>query len=495
MRTRRRGQSNPAGAWERVLTTAIAIGESKARGQSPPGEQIEGLAICFMRSCFALSVLLIAVAARTPAQTPPNPDVRPRIAVPVATPTPTTIVKPRPNVPAEQQSDSGPARGAQLGTKTEIVPKVAGPAGIARRPEPLPATLLMSPPVILTRISEAERLLKSRPQLTALTLPQIDFVTLAALDHLSGRVHLITFAKDTFLTKGAEVTMMSSLGTLLSVRVVRANGVNTAVAIFDAQGRSLVPLVVQYPIEKGGVFREMAYYTSAHPALLSPDLSRAGRAYIHRMMNLAVQRLREKGTFISPQIVDVAERLCLVEHVDHDRFRLENRVALFDEIYSLYALNEPDTYRYSVSFAGAGGMVQMIPWAYNLVRQRHPGVGLTPDFVVGMRNHANALQAMLLYMQDTWNDLAANEDVQYALSARLATQTELLAAGYNSNAARLPLYIRRGGAAWRTLIPHETQIYLQIYKTLDAIVPQKPHKALTAQDGSQKLRAEPVNKF
>jgi hypothetical protein len=239
----------------------------------------------------------------------------------------------------------------------------------------------------------------------------------------------------------------------------------------------------------------MAYYTSAHPALLSPDLSRAGRAYIHRLMNLAVQRLREKGTFISPQIVDVAERLCLVEHVDHDRFRLENRLALFDEIYSLYALNEPDTYRYSVSFAGAGGMVQMIPWAYNLVRQRHPAVGLTPDFVVGMRNHANALQAMLLYMQDTWNDLAASEDVQYALSAKLATQTELLAAGYNSNAARLPLYIRRGGAAWRTLIPRETQIYLQIYKTLEAIVPQKPHATSAAQDSGENLRAEPVANF
>ena len=70
----------------------------------------------------------------------------------------------------------------------------------------------MSPPMILARISEAERLLKSRPQLTALTLPQIDFVTLAALDHLSGRMHLITLSKDTFLTKGAEVTMTSSLG-------------------------------------------------------------------------------------------------------------------------------------------------------------------------------------------------------------------------------------------------------------------------------------------
>jgi hypothetical protein len=257
------------------------------------------------------------------------------------------------------------------------------------------------------------------------------------------------------------------------------------VAVFDTQGRSLVPLVVEFPIEKRGVFREMAYYTSAHPALLSPDLSRSGRAYVHRMIDLAVRRLREKGTFISPQIVAVAERLCLVEHVDHDRFRLENHIALFDEIYSLYALNEPNTYRYSVSFAGAGGMVQMIPWAYNLVRQRHPGVGLIPDFVVGMRNHANALQAMLLYMQDTWNDLVANEDVQYALSAKLATQTELLAAGYNSNAARLPLYIRRGGPSWRVLIPRETQLYLQIYKTLEALAPQQPRPVTTAAEASQ----------
>lgn len=352
------------------------------------------------------------------------------------------------------------------------------------------ATRVLSPSQIQARIAEAERLLKSRPLLTAKTSPSIDLVTLAVLDSNPSRIHLVTLYKEMFLAKGSELTVPSSLGTQLNVRIVRANGVNTAVTIFDNQGRSLVPLVVEFPIERGGAFREMAYYTSAHPALLSPDLSRSGRAYVHRMLDLAVKRLRDKGTFISPQIVEVAERLCLVEHVDHGRFRLENRVALFDEIYSLFALNEPDTYRYSVSSAGAGGMVQMIPWAYNLVRQRHPGVGLTPDFVLGMRNHGNALQAMLLYMQDTWNDLAANEDVQYALSAKLATQTELLAAGYNSNAARLPLYIRRGGASWKTLIPRETQIYLQIYKALEALVPQKMHTgAPSPATGSKPARA------
>src|SRR5262249_14829175 len=140
------------------------------------------------------------------------------------------------------------------------------------------------------------------------------------------------------------------------------------------------------------------------------------------------------------------------------------------EIYTLYALNELETYRYSVSSAGAGGMVQMIPWTYALMRQRHPAVGLNPDFVAGMRNHGNALEAMLLYMQDTWSDLSSNEDVQSALTAREATPVELMAAGYNSNAAKLPGYIRRGGTNWKTLIPRETQIYLQIYQSLDVLM-------------------------
>jgi hypothetical protein len=345
-------------------------------------------------------------------------------------------------------------------------------------------SLLLAPNVIQSRITEASRLLKSQPKQTVAT-PNIEFVTLAALERVSGRIHLLHVSKETFLAKDIEITLPSSLGTQLSLRVLRANGVNTAVTLFDPAGQSLIPLLVEFPIEKRGVFRELAYYTSAHPALLSADLTNSGRAYVRNMLDLAATRLREKGTVISPQIVDIAERLCLVEHVDHARFKLENRVALYDEVYSLYALNELNTYRYSVSFAGAGGMVQMIPWAYNLVRQRYPSAGLNPDFVAGMRNHSNALQAMLLYMRDTWSDLSANEDVQYALNAKMATQSELLAAGYNSNAAKLPGYIRRGSSNWRVLIPRETQMYLQIYKSVEVLVPMKPRTVnAVAQSGN-----------
>lgn len=405
---------------------------------------------------------------------------------------PGTATRPR-TVNARPQQDSGQSTPATLAPKSEAPEKsettpvksstvAAEPASDSKRPELNTGTaktsvMQLTPSVIRSRISEAERLFKSRPVPTAMTTPSIQFVTLAALDQSSAKIHQVTIPKEIFLKKGSELTATSSLGTPLNIRILRANGVNTAVTIFDSTGRSFAPLLVEFPIEKGGVFRELAYYTSAHPALLSPDLSASGQAYVRTMLDLAAKRLREKGVTVSPEIIDVAERLCLVEHVDHERFRNENRLALYHEIYSLFALNELDTYRYAVSSAGAGGMVQMIPWAYNLMRQRHPGVGLIPDFVTGMRNHGNALQAMLLYMHDTWNDLKANSEVQYALSAKLATQTELLAAGYNSNAAKLPLYLRRGGASWRTLIPRETQMYLQIYKSFESLVPIKSRAA------------------
>src|SRR5687767_7760913 len=126
-----------------------------------------------------------------------------------------------------------------------------------------------TPSVISARISEAQRMLKTRPKPTALAVGQIEFVTVAALDRENARTHFITISKQTFLTKGAEVNTVTSEGTSVTLRIIRANGVNTAMTIFTPDGKSLAPLTIEYPIERGGKFLETAYYTSAHPALLS----------------------------------------------------------------------------------------------------------------------------------------------------------------------------------------------------------------------------------
>jgi hypothetical protein len=41
----------------------------------------------------------------------------------------------------------------------------------------------------------------------------------------------------------------------------------------------------------------------------------------------------------------------------------------------------------------------------------------------------------------------------------------------------LPGYIRRAGAGWRSLIPRETQMYLQIYQSLDVLMKAKENHA------------------
>jgi hypothetical protein len=422
-----------------------------------------------IRLSLVLSLLLLTLLsaqAQMPESTPAG--TRPRTVTggqqqQSATPTPAPAERPAATTSSQQ---SGPAS-----TAPQTFPTPSAPLPVSVPVRPLAQPLSMNR--IRARITEAERLFKTRAVPTAMSSVSLQTVTLAVFDPDSSHILTLPLPKAIFLKKGSEAALPSAAGSMLQVRILRANGVNTAVVVSDSTGRQLVPLVVEYPIERNGRFLEMAYYTSAHPALLSPEVVKTGETYVRTMLDLAAKRLRDKGVVIKPELIDMAERLCIVEHVDHVRFRVENRRALYEEIFALYALNELDTYRYSVSTAGAGGMVQMIPSTYQMIRREHPGIGLNPDFVNGMRNHGNALEAMLLYIDDTWKLLASNADVMYALNAKLATQPELLAAGYNSNPARLGGYIRRGGAGWRTLIPRETQMYLQILASVESLVPMK----------------------
>src|SRR5438128_4912497 len=316
---------------------------------------------------------------------------------------------------------------------------------------------------VAEKIADAKQLLRSRAALTSTS------VTLAALDQETSQINIFSVPKDSFLIKGSKLAATTQLGRSVLVHVISPNGVNTAVTISDATtGRQFVPLVVQYPIVKSGSITETAYYTSAHPALLSAEVISAGNSYVTTMLETAAKHLADNGVNISNDIINIAEHLVIVEHTDHRRFLNEDRSKIYPDILSLYALNQGDTFRYSVSSAGAGGMIQMIPRTYEGIRQQHPGIDLVSDFVSGMRNHANALEAMLLYINDTWSYLQKQQEVQDALRSGFASMPEMSAAGYNSNPMRLPFYLKNGGGGWRSLIPAETQMYLAIYSSVDS---------------------------
>jgi hypothetical protein len=329
---------------------------------------------------------------------------------------------------------------------------------------------------IKAKIAEAKRELLAKPQLIASEDPklQTSWVRIAFMDPRNERIDFVSLNKDLYLKTDAMNVGISSSGKSVTVRTIRANGVNTPIQIVDSSGVAQLPLMVQYPVEKGGRYLETAYYMSTHPGLVTSDVVSAGRLYVHNVIEISRERLRARGINIQPNVADIAERLATVEHVDHDRFRKEFQPNIYNDIFTLYALNEGQTYRYSVSSAGAGGMVQMIPSTYAMIRRLYPNVGLMPDFVEGMRNHVNATQAMLLYMQMTWNDISSNSTVANAMTSGIATQKQLMAAGYNSNPAKLGGYIDRGGSNWTSLIPRETQMYLQIFDSVERYVPMTP---------------------
>ncbi|HKS11058.1 MAG TPA: hypothetical protein VJS13_16025, partial [Pyrinomonadaceae bacterium] len=74
------------------------------------------------------------------------------------------------------------------------------PAAAATAPETQKTTTtaqltFLTPSLIQSRISEARRMLKTRPMTTALSVPSIDLVTIAALDRENAKTHLITLSK------------------------------------------------------------------------------------------------------------------------------------------------------------------------------------------------------------------------------------------------------------------------------------------------------------
>ena len=407
---------------------------------------------------------IITNSTPSPSPTPAQKIVVVKDNLPAPTPTPTRTPTPQPA--------ATPIQTPIIQTTTAVETAVPTPT-VSSQPifyKPL------SFREIKKKIAEAKRQMAARPIQTAITddYLQTELVRLAFYDYADAKVDYAVMTKDAFLSRDAQMGLTTDNGKFITVRIIRANGVNTPVMITNTQNRVQMPLLVQYPVVRNGVYIETAYYISTHTGIVTPEVVSAGRLYVRNTIDAARENLKKKGIIISPEVTDMAERLSIVEHVDHLRFRTESHPVIFNDIFALYALNEGQTYRYSVSSAGAGGMVQMIPSTYRMVRSRYYNVNLMPDFVEGMRNHINASTAMLLYMQMTWNDLIASSTIYDAIENGVATPAELMSAGYNSNPARLAGYIKRGGSNWRNLIPRETQIYLQINASMDKYVPVSP---------------------
>ncbi len=200
---------------------------------------------------------------------------------------------------------------------------------------------------IKSKLEEAKRQMQARPIPTALTDSFLitDVIRIAFYDYQTAQIDYIVMMKTAFLAKNTETATTTANGKFVTVKNIRANGVNTPILIVDTENKAHLPLMVQYPVERDGRFYEMAFYISTHPGIATPEVVNAGKIYIRNILDVARENLRKKSVFISPQITDMAERLAIVEHVDHLRFRTEYHPTIYNDIYALFALNEGQTYR------------------------------------------------------------------------------------------------------------------------------------------------------
>lgn len=263
----------------------------------------------FLLFFFAFVSTVTIVSAQPAVNASPTPTQRPRIVSssapkmsptvrPTETPTPQTTPSATPQrvvvvnsvppgvapSPTPQASPVQPRSTVSPSTNPTPSPSVS-PTSSPLVAAPNANKALISYGEFRTRLNEAKRFLQSRPMQTASIDDPTGFlstsiVTLAAIDPKTQALHTITMPKESFLNVNFETYYTSSLGKLVRVRTIRANGVNTAVTVFDNAGQQFIPLVVQYPVERGGKFMETAYYTSAHPAILSPEVSKAGQLYL-----------------------------------------------------------------------------------------------------------------------------------------------------------------------------------------------------------------------
>jgi len=330
-----------------------------------------------MKRSFSLGIAVLFVSSvGVFSQTAPEPTPTPvKLVVTNNLPPPTRIAQPSPTPIVVG------TRPRIVDEETDRVDQTDSVTASVVKPMVLPTNFAtMTFGQIKSRIAEAKRVMQTRPLQTASEDPLLanSLVRVAFYDWKTQRVDFVVLNKDSFLDVKQDTQTVSSSGKAILVHTIRANGVNTPVILTDKDGQAQLPLMVQYPVERNGKFMETAYYMSTHPGLVNPEVVSAGRYYVHNVIEIARDHLTGKGIIIQPKVADIAERLATVEHVDHTRFKNEPSQVIFNDIFTLYALNEGQTYRYSVSSAGAGGMVQMIPSTYQMIRSHYPSVGLMP---------------------------------------------------------------------------------------------------------------------
>lgn len=197
-----------------------------------------------------------------------------------------------------------------------------------------------------------------------------------------------------------------------------------------------------------------AIYVPSSPSLAGADVLKYGEDYLNTVIKQAVAELQTVPSQSFPgKMLTEAIRPALIkalvyaEHTDTSAILSENDEAVKNTINNLnvlFAANEGDAYKYSVSSAGARGIAQFMPGTYAGLAQRHPEAGLISDFVLGMSDHKNSIKAMYLLLDDYAGAVRAKASGGFAEGQIF----DYGAASYNGGVTRVAKAVNMFGVNW-----------------------------------------------
>ena len=243
-------------------------------------------------------------------------------------------------------------------------------------------------------------------------------------------------------------------GVVLSLR--RENGINSDIVVVSPPGGKV--LAVKYPISNerqrfgpGPAFIE-AIYSPYSVEIKTTEIVSNGMNVLREFIEKAYQRLDERKVmsraFPGKKVIDVIPRnvlliLLINEHIDPSEFTSPGLAQpLSERVLTIVSTNAARAYAYSISPAGARGLVQMIPGTYYRIANLYGAAGLMSNFVAGMSDPVNSVMAQVLLCDSDWEAIRKRAEIA------IEHIGPYLAAAYNGGVGRVLSILTNDQEGW-----------------------------------------------
>lgn len=244
----------------------------------------------------------------------------------------------------------------------------------------------------------------------------------------------------------------------VDVSLTTFNGVNSKFKVNSPSNGQIVALkYLISPKESGSksAIEQSLYeavYVPYSQSFNDPAVLAYGSDYLNGIINRVADDLKNipsnsvPGKTITEAITPaLIKSLVYAEHTDTGKVLNSTDIkSTIDQLNIIFALNEGDAYKYSVSSANARGIAQFIPSTYASLTTRHADANLIPDFVTGMSDHENSIKAMYILL----DDYAGTVRVKARMGFAEGRVFEYGAASYNGGTTRVAKAVNLYGDMW-----------------------------------------------